>query len=281
MLAGLVWFWAVRYPDLDKNAPAHRNWLRFFTAELVVLCVFALEDSIWFWDHVPLLQSVLYPWRMLGPAAVCTALLTAPLAWILGSLGKAKPYAFAGAMAFLIVPNLSHMHPRELHDVDLAFWTPQQMAERGFETTTLGEVNPRWMINVPPYTEAPAQVTAGDARIETAGRTPFHWWGRASATGASSVQMSTAYFPGWEVRVDGQAVPMSPSANYGLISFAVPSGSHDLDVAWRRTPAVTLADGLSLAALLVCIGILVKQRGARKLTSPAPRSPTPIPSRRG
>lgn len=45
-------------------------------------------------------------------------------------------------MTLLIVPNLSHMAPRGLRDVDPAFWTPRSIAARGLEVTTAGEYVP-------------------------------------------------------------------------------------------------------------------------------------------
>ena len=34
---------------------------------------------------------------------------------------------------------------------DLALWTPERLASSGFESTTLGEVTPRWRETIPPY----------------------------------------------------------------------------------------------------------------------------------
>jgi hypothetical protein len=161
----------------------------------------------------------------------------------------------AAAMALLIVPNLSHLHSRQLVDVDLTFWTPQQLSLRGFETTTMAEVTPRWMTGLPAYTPAAATVLSGDAEIRRPGRTPFSWSSPVSSKVASTIEMQTAWFPGWEVRVDDRRVPAGPGTPSGLITFQIPPGEHVLEVEYGRTSAEKAAAGISIAALIVAIGM--------------------------
>ena len=147
-----------------------------------------LPDAVWIWDHAPLLPYVEFPWRLLGPATLCVAMLAAGLAPMLDSLRAwRRPAAIAAALALLIVPNLPHLRPPRIADVDLAFWTPHELAVRGFESTTLGEVTPRWMTAVPPYEPRAAAVVSGDAVTQEIGRTPFSWSGKVQARTESRV----------------------------------------------------------------------------------------------
>jgi hypothetical protein len=158
-------------------------------------------------------------------------------------------------MALLIVPNLSHLHTKQPVDVDLAFWTPQQLSIRGFETTTMAEVAPRWMTGLPGYTPVAATVLSGAAEFRSPVRTPFVWSSPASAKVASTIEMSTAWFPGWEVRIDGQLAPAGPGTPSGLITFQLPSGDHLVEVRYGRTEVEKAAAGISLAALILAIAI--------------------------
>ena len=249
LLVAVVWIWVSRNPKL-----ADRRVLRFFGAAALVLCVLMLQDALWFWEQMPLLQNVNLPWRLLGPVAVCLAM---PIA-ALGQLLWTKPRRglwMAAAMALLIVPNLSHLHPKQWVDVDLGFWTPQQLSLRGFETTTMAEVTPRWMAGLPAYTPVAATVLSGDAQIERPGRTPFSWSSPVKSTVPSTIEMQTAWFPGWEVRVDGRPAPAGPGKPSGLITFQVPPGEHVVDVKYGRTMAEKAAAGISIAALILAIGI--------------------------
>ena len=74
-------------------------------------------------------------------------------------------------------------------------------------------------------------------------------------------------FPGWRVTIDDQPVPIVPSDPNGLITFDVPAGRHTINVAFEDTPARTLANVISLAALIVFGVVLVRwpRSGSRSL----------------
>ncbi len=244
----VVWIWISRYPELGD-----RRLFRFFGAAAVALCILMLQDAVWFWEQVPLLQNVQLPWRLLGPVAICMALVIAQLGRLLSQAPRWRSAGMAAAMALLIVPNLSHLHSKQLVDVDLSFWTPQQLSLRGFETTTMAEATPRWMLGLPVYTPVAATVLSGDAEIRHPGRTPFSWTSPVSAKVASTIEMNTAWFPGWEVRVDGQPAPAGPGTPSGLITFQVPAGEHLVEVHYGRTAPEKAAAGISILALIFVI----------------------------
>jgi hypothetical protein len=109
------------------------------------------------------------------------------------------------------------------------------------------------MTGLPAYTPLAATVLSGDAQIRRPGRKPFAWsspvWGKSTST----IEMQTAWFPGWEVRVDGQRVQAGPGTPSGLITFEVPPGEHLVDVEYGRTGAEKMAAGISVAALMVAL----------------------------
>jgi hypothetical protein len=65
-------------------------------------------------------------------------------------------------------------------------------------------------------------------------------------------------FPGWQATIAGQEVPIVPSDPNGLITFEVPAGRQTITVAFEDTPSRTLANVISLAALMVFAGVLVR-----------------------
>jgi hypothetical protein len=210
-----------------------------------------LEDSVWLWDHLPLLPYVQFPWRLLGPAVVCVAMLAAAIGPALDSLGKWRGVALTAALALLIVPNLPHLRSPKAVDVDLSFWTPRELAVGGFETTTMGEVTPRWATALPPYHSVAAGVVAGTGLVRDLARTPFSWSGEVRARSETRVRVAFAYFPGWTVRVDGRPSEAAPARGSGLIEFAVPPGNHEVDVSFGRSAARRLGEAISLLALLM------------------------------
>ncbi len=246
LLAAVVWIWLSRNPKLGD-----RRLLRFFSTAALLLSILMLQDALWFWTQVPFLQNVQLPWRLLAPVAVCLALVIAPLGNLLNSIPRWRTAGIALAMALLIVPNLSHLHTRQPVDVDLSFWTPQQLSLRGFETTTMAEVSPRWMKGIPSYTPAAATILSGDAVIESPARAPFSWSSPVSAKVVSTIEMNTAWFPGWQVLIDHRAVPAGPGTQSGLITFQVPAGEHSVQVQYGRTTTEAVSAAASLCALIV------------------------------
>jgi uncharacterized membrane protein len=244
LLAILVWVWIARNPKL-----LDRRLLHFFAAAAAVLCFLMLEDALWIWQQIPLLQMIEFPWRILGPVAVCVALLVAPLGKLLASTPRWRTCGMTAALALLIVPNLSHLHASRTADVDLQFWTPLRLATTGFESTTMGEVAPRWITATPAYSSQAVKVLSGDAQVESPGRTPFRWTSLVKAKTESTLEVSTAWFPGWDVQVDGHSVDAGPGGR-GLITFRVPSGDHTLAVSYGRSGLEEGATGISILALI-------------------------------
>ncbi len=252
LLLAVVWIWASRNPTLVDH-----RWLRFFTVAAAILCFLTLEDASWMWTQLPLLQTVQLPWRLLGPVALCVALLIAPLGTLLSSVPRWRACGMVAAMALLIIPNLSHFHARQSVDVDLSFWTPQQLSLRGFESTTMAEVTPHWMRGLPSYSPLAATIQSGDAEIISPGRTPFSWSSRVNAKVPSALEINTAWFPGWEARLDGQPVTAGPNDMTGLMMVRLPAGGHSLEVVYCRTPIEKVAAGVSILSVFLTFGLML------------------------
>jgi hypothetical protein len=234
LLAALAW-----------TGAGYRRWLRFFTAAAAVFCLLTWQPMAWVWEWLPMLQRIQFPWRLLGPAAICLAALAAAAAPPMERLGRWHWPAFAAAMALLIVPNLAHLAPAAYQDLDAHLWTPAYLAQSGFETTTSGELMPRWMRTMPPFAAERLRLVAGDGDVHGL---------RARIRTAATAELSTAYFPGWQVRADGVPVAIYPAETTGLIRFALAPGDHLVAVEWKRTGPRWAGEILSLLALLALAG---------------------------
>jgi len=262
LLAVIAGIWMARKPEAGD-----RRLLRFVAISALGFCVLTLQDAVWFWDHAPLLRFVEFPWRLLAPAAVCIALVVAALGPLLSSIPRLRVTGYAAAMALLIVPNLAHMEPKQFDDIDLALWTPQQIASRGVEVTTAAEYTPRWTEEKPAYDPRPIRVASGEAEVQQSERTPVNWSGNVKAATPWTAEFSIAWFPGWEARIDGTPVPTAPARPTGLIRIDVPAGEHQVEIVWTRTTTRRVADIVSLAALLA-LALAVKRRQASDEPSP-------------
>ena len=76
---------------------------------------------------------------------------------------------------------------------------------------------------------------------------PYH--GHVRATNPCLLETFRIYLPGYEARVDGNVVPVVNSPN-GLAAFAVPAGTHEVELKFVGTTRIHLAEAVSLIAWL-------------------------------
>jgi hypothetical protein len=230
--------------------PPH-PWWQFFCGTTLVVCGMMLPGSVWFWDHIPLLGYVQFLWRLLGPASVCIAVL---IALISPGLSQRRA-VWVGAFSLLILANIGQARPHQYRPVDLSHWTPQQIAERGISVTTRREFQPRWIQHRQAFRSDSLRVLHGTAEVTDLRRTPIHWSAQVTAEHETRLKAACAYFPGWQVFVDGQAVPLTIAEPSGLIQFPVPAGTHTVSLQFTRTWSRWVGEGISVLAVLGMFGL--------------------------
>jgi hypothetical protein len=238
-----------------------RPLLRFFAGAAIGLCFLMLPASAWLWDHLPLLQYVCLPWRLLGPVSVCLALLVAALGVSFSQLPRWRRTCFCGALVLLIVPNLHHLKPKQLLNVDLALWTPAQLAARGTEARDERVYEPRWMEVMPEYRPQQAVFVSGHGEALPRERNPIRWSGSVQTPTPAVLEMSIIDFPGWRVWMDGQEIPVQRAPQTGLIRFAVPAGRHEVEVRFTRTAPRWIGEGISVLSLVLLLTLIVRGPG--------------------
>jgi hypothetical protein len=339
LLPLLGWRW------LDR---ASRWRVGLFFASLALFCLMALPVSRPLWDHLPLLPYVQFPWRFMGPAALCAAILAGAVIHALrpgthndALAGSADPAAerdlaacpacperrqrepvegipweqntkprraalvSAVLVSLLFIANQGWFFPDHCSPPDnptIAGMLGWELATDTLGTTAGGEYLPRWVKSVPGKTEGAPSLTAAYAAGEPITRLPA----ADLPDGAqilqadyrpldATIELQTPvpfqanylafYYPGWQVQVDGQSVPITPSALYGLITFNVPAGQHTLHLHFGRTPLRTAALLLSLASLITILITLALRRPLVRLAHDAvakfpnsqiPKFPTPL-----
>jgi len=92
------------------------------------------------------------------------------------------------------------------------------------------------------------------------------------------------YYPGWQVRIDGKRVAVTPEDDTGLMLFAVPAGDHEISVRLGMTWPRAVGTGIAVLGLAVLAATLrflslpgSEQRAALPPASVSPnrrRSPT-------
>lgn len=257
----------------------------FFAFAALAFVYLMLPASQEFWEAIPPLAFMQFPYRFLGPAAVALGVLAgAAVSWADSIPWRhAKLAVSAAAVAACITAALPLMYPPPwpaFGPLNAQRILETELNGRGIGTTSANDFLPVEVISVPgPQPALIASYAAGqpdrvnrptlpagtDASIlET--KPELH---RFRVTGQTNfvLRLFLFYFPGWTAYVDGQPVAITPSEPEGWITFWVPPGDHEVVVRLENTWPRWLAWGLSALAALA-LGALVVWRLRLKLERP-------------
>ena len=274
-----------------RSASSASKGLRFNMALLagitIAVMLLQLDVSRPFWNIVPLVRFIQFPWRLLGIASLCIALLAGflftrgvPLVWrdwrrpgldrILGwaaAAGFLAVVLYAGT--YLLAPQFSPFGDQ----LSEAAVSVAGLSERGRSLFTIFsdflpagvKVDPRDLVNpraVPdsslsPMTYVPAITVTGDK--------PFRLDLRVRSDQPFTLRLHRFFFPGWQVYAAGKPVPTGPSGDAGLVTADLPSGNYPVVVQFGRTPVRSLSDIFTLISLVAWIAVGISMRRARPI----------------
>ena len=253
-----------------------RTQAAFFLVMLLVSVFMTLPASTPLWEHVPFLAFTEFPWRFLGTSVLAGSFLAGAsmhlwsrVPWRLAGLAL-----LAALLVFIIISEFVHLYPQwppARHETLSARDVVLHEVRTGIlGTTSASECLPIWVVEEPNDSPLVAQYLSdgsidklddsslpASARAELLRHTVVSDEYRVVTSEAFTVRFNTIFFPGWEALVDGQPVPVTPSYPQGLITFDVPAGEHRVVVRFGDTPVRTLANLVSLAALVTVVGAMV------------------------
>ncbi len=262
----------------------------FFALALVIYGLMTLPISTPVWRWIRPLELVQFPWRMLGPASLCAAVLIGAGVHFLEQQLARLTSSFL--ILLLFASNLSWWYPRycpSYTTASVADLVAYEQATFTTGTTAKGEYLPRTASGVPPEAdlaealrrgEEPARLLIVQGEVSVTSPTPTD---PLDATIALTAQSDATlvyrqfYYPGWRVRVDGQPGVIRLTPGEGLISFDLPPGAHTVHVYFGLTPLRAVAVSLSLLTL---VGLIAYGRFASLIAYRAP-SPTLSPGTPG
>lgn len=269
---------------LDVSSSPHSDLVfgLWVCAALVGYSILTLPLSRAVWDNAPLAHFLQFPWRLLGPASLCAAVLGgAGVRWL-----PKHEWLLSGAIvAVAALGHLSWWYPRycgEFQEVDLARTVQYEFDTYTLGTTAKGEFLPTTVRYVPEEDSVAQALIRGeqpnylsglpaDANLSVVSPDPLNY--RALITLSQPVRLTfnQFYFPGWRALVDNQPARMRLTPDTGLITVLVPAGRHELRVYFGSTPVRALSDVISILAL---IGLLA---AARRLFREQAAAPQPLP----
>ena len=258
------------------------------------LLFMALPGSVGLWDNLPLIRFVQFPWRFVGRALLPAALLAGAFTYNLhGTIHTAQlsPRArtfFAVTLSlslaiFTLIAAAPHLYPRvcaPLPNLSINSVFAYERTTGHIGVDPLGAYLPVTVKERPTSSPLEARYAQNEviqrldqstlpngARVISEAYQP----NRAVIDLDAPLDFRATYFtfdfPGWQVTIDDQHIPITPADPNGLITFDVPAGRHRIEVAFTDTPLRTAANALSVVAVLGLAVVLVRAR--RGMNHPA------------
>ncbi len=222
-----------------------------FAGAAIVAALLATDLTWTIWANVTTLQYLAYPWRTLCIPALFMPLLA------LYAFERIGPRMTSAAVVVLVIVNIAHTAPKGIQTYDDAYFSADSIARLGINTTTREEYEPRTVYQRPAFDNVPLK-GIGSAHVVhqlavSSNRQSF----QVDASEPALMEDSLFDYPGWTVLVDDREVAASPAPVSGEITFAVPAGTHNVQVELRPTPIRRWSFYASVAAAAVMISLMM------------------------
>jgi hypothetical protein len=248
-------------PSAEKRA-AEKRW----TALLILSAgatLLMLRMSSFFWEHLPKLRFVQFPWRWMSILAVAFACFLSAVA------AKRWGWLWAAAVLAILAGSATFL-------VQRAWWDPDDMptlqaalaSGDGFDGTDeydpVGDDHYDLPLKAPQVRILPANHEDVSGR-----RTSMHidrWTTdekelRVNSHEPLRLALRLLNYPAFRVEVNGAVIQPERADDFNQMIVPVPAGKSQITVRFTWTPDQTLGIGISAASVLVFFGLLWVGRG--------------------
>lgn len=239
--------------------------LIYFASSIFIM----LPASKFIWKNVSILQKFQFPWRFLTISVFAASVLGAI------ALNYVKNIKVSLTICVLVViltifTTANFWQPKGYLEKPEPFYTGIYSG-----TTDTGESSPIWSVRfMEREASASAEVLRGSAQIKEISRSQDTHEYEINAEYRSRIRENTLYFPGWKISIDGKnysGIQFQDPESRGLMTYYVPSGKHKVVVKFEDTRLRQISNAISLGALVLVIGILLKNYRDKTITK-KPRS---------
>lgn len=234
-----------------------RGEMRFWLAAAAVALFFMLQASSWFWEVLPFLSVIQWPWRMMVIVALASSLAVGATVRLISGSTPGAHAALAVAVIALMLPSYypftfpapprvldSQISPEMVRNPDFLRSEPMFMPRGAQMDTSPG---PR------------ATVISGSADLEILDDRTHLLVAQVAAHGPAAVRFRIYAFPGWRAAIDGQVSAIRRD-EIGAIVVDVQDGRQLIVLKFGSTPLAKGSQVISLGALIVAVATLLRRR---------------------
>jgi uncharacterized membrane protein len=234
---------------LIKKNSKEAIYMLFFIASFFLVLFLMLNYSYPFWKFIPFSNYFQFPWRFLSLEIVISAFL-------IGSIIRiwSRKLVLAGVMVFLtIILTIGYITPPYYWEREDSYYFSRS---NFMDSTSSPGFNTLWFNEDLKRTKERVVIKDGRGEIFNKNIKSTRYNFTVKSQTPVLVKVNTAYFPGWNVYVDGKLKQVKEEN--GLFSFRVPNGTHNVLVEFEDTSIRKLANILSLIFFAVMIFVLFK-----------------------
>lgn len=222
--------------------------------------IFIMTDqSRFIWERISIIEKFQFPWRFLW--------LTTFIVGVLGAYATAcvqKKYRSVLVIFItfgILISTLGMWRPKSYTKLSDAFFTGKYHG-----TTDTGESSPIWSVRFMEQEATESMgVIEGVAQSELRSTSTTKYEYIVDAASDARFVKNTLYFPGWNIFVDGNIVPIEfQDPQYrGLMTYRVNQGKHTVHIIFGDTKLRTVSNIISLISLLVIVPLIYIARRKR------------------
>lgn len=222
-----------------------KNLLSDIFLIIFVLVFFLMTKfSLPFWRNLPFVDIIQFPWRLLSLIVFIAAFLAA---YVINILQKKKTILAALIIAASVISTIAYTKPSVFINREDGFYSTNEDS-----TTVKDEYLPLWASAAPPErANQKIKVNPNQAIVNTAEIKPARYKAIITANDNTEVQVNSVYFPGWQAKVDNGKVPIDHQNKYGLITFNLPQGEHEVIIYYGRSSSHLVSEMISAVAILI------------------------------
>lgn len=223
--------------------------------------------SQFIWDKLPPLWYVQFPWRFLVLTALFSSLLAGGVVDYFQRTSRfsVKWLVVTVPIALVIFLNKDYFQPARYLEVTDEDYTANEdlnwrVSKMSFEyvpngiATVLSDIQTTQVdIKKEELPEKPFEVGSG---IKVVNQEILPHIKKFLIEGSGKLTINTFYFPGWEVKIDGQKVKVDDNNKFKLMTVYLPEGKHRVEAKFGNTPVRSLANILSAASLFIFLTLM-------------------------
>ncbi len=204
------------------------------------------------WDNLPFLSLIQFPLRFSALAVFVSSIAAALLIKYL----PYKKVMFICLLILVIYANRNHWKINEVFDSGEDYYKSIKPT-----TATYSEHLPKWGRAMDEKSLAKLEFLEGGGKIKFIEDKSNKVLAEIEVETFSKVRFNQFYFPGWEIKVNGQKINpdyQTEGESYGLQVFEIQTGKHQILAEFKNTPIRNVADAVSFLSVIIWGGILCR-----------------------